>query len=102
MSETCWEARVTPKQQVRRFLKSGDYDMLHGTWPGDDILAKIRAGDRALRQALVAEVRRRTKGRSLASLPDGVDQNELVDILAEAVTARNGWKRILRRCAPQS
>lgn len=31
---------------------------------------------------------------------DGVDQHELVDILAEAVTARNGWKRILARCAP--
>jgi len=32
--------------------------------------------------------------------PDGVDQDELVDILAEAVAARNGWKRILARCSP--
>lgn len=31
---------------------------------------------------------------------DRVDQGELVDILAEAVNARNGWKRILKRCAP--
>ncbi len=31
---------------------------------------------------------------------DCVDQDELVDILGEAVTARNGWKRILKRCAP--
>ena len=31
---------------------------------------------------------------------DHVDQDELVDILAEAVSARNGWKRILKRCAP--
>ena len=31
---------------------------------------------------------------------DRVDQDELVDILAEAVSARNGWKRILKRCAP--
>ena len=31
---------------------------------------------------------------------DRVDQEELVDILAEAVSARNGWKRILKRCAP--
>jgi hypothetical protein len=29
-----------------------------------------------------------------------VDQDGLVDILAEAVTARNGWERILKRCAP--
>lgn len=28
------------------------------------------------------------------------DQEELVDILSEAVAARNGWKRILSRCAP--
>lgn len=31
---------------------------------------------------------------------DRVDPDELVDILAEAVNARNGWKRILKRCAP--
>ena len=31
---------------------------------------------------------------------DRIDQDELVDILAEAVAARNGWKRILKRCAP--
>jgi hypothetical protein len=31
---------------------------------------------------------------------DRVDVGEHLDILAEAVTARNGWKRILSRCAP--
>jgi len=30
----------------------------------------------------------------------GVDTSEYVDILREAVAARNGWKRILARCAP--
>ena len=29
-----------------------------------------------------------------------VDAAELVDIVREAVAARNGWKRILQRCAP--
>jgi hypothetical protein len=29
-----------------------------------------------------------------------VDPDEYVDILREAVAARNGWKRILARCAP--
>lgn len=33
---------------------------------------------------------------------EGVKQDELVSILSEAVLARNGWKRILRRCAPPS
>jgi hypothetical protein len=31
---------------------------------------------------------------------DRVDADEYVDILREAVAARNGWKRILARCAP--
>jgi hypothetical protein len=30
----------------------------------------------------------------------GVDPDEYVDVLREAVAARNGWKRILARCAP--
>ena len=29
-----------------------------------------------------------------------VDEDEYVDILREAVSARNGWKRILDRCSP--
>ena len=29
-----------------------------------------------------------------------VDASELIDILHEAVSARNGWKRILQRCGP--
>jgi hypothetical protein len=29
-----------------------------------------------------------------------VDAEEYIDILGEAVSARNGWKRILKRCAP--
>ena len=31
---------------------------------------------------------------------EAVEQDELVSILSEAVHARNGWKRILQRCAP--
>ena len=36
------------------------------------------------------------------SVPDSsVDQNEYLNILSDAVSARNGWKRILARCAPE-
>lgn len=37
-----------------------------------------------------------------ASLPpdDRVDHDEYLDILGEAVRTRNGWQRILKRCAP--
>ena len=34
------------------------------------------------------------------SADEDVDLEEHLDILAEAVEARNGWKRILNRCAP--
>jgi hypothetical protein len=30
---------------------------------------------------------------------DQVEQRELLGILAEAIEARNGWKRILARCS---
>jgi hypothetical protein len=38
-----------------------------------------------------------------ASLPpdDRVDHDEYLDILGEAVRARNGWQKILKRCAPR-
>lgn len=47
------------------------------------------------RHDLLAELRHE-------SLPgdDRVDGDEYLDILSEAVAARNGWKRILDRCAP--
>ena len=32
---------------------------------------------------------------------DRVDEDEYIDILREAVSARNGWKRILERCSPR-
>lgn len=35
------------------------------------------------------------------TMPDNrVDEDEYLDILREAVSARNGWKRILERCSP--
>jgi hypothetical protein len=47
---------------------------------------------------------RRTLGaayaREHAPSTERVDGDELVDIVREAAAARNGWKRILARCAP--
>jgi len=56
----------------------------------------------------ILELNRRPKGRrAMLSEPqrerppaDRVDADEYLDILREAVAARNGWKRILARCAP--
>lgn len=52
--------------------------------------------DQKRRQELLAAV-------ALEPLPgdDRVEGEEYLDILGEAVAARNGWKRILERCAPK-
>jgi len=54
------------------------------------------AGSVAERKALLEE-------HANSSLPDDerVDHAEYLDILREAVAARNGWKRILARCMPK-
>ena len=77
---------MTPDQKIRCFITTGDHDMLHGAWSGDNFLARANTADSMLRSALIDEVRRWT------------NRAELVSILTEAVDARNGWKLILRRC----
>ena len=47
------------------------------------------------RRTLLAEI----EAGSMPSV-DRVDPAEFIDILREAVSVRNGWKRILQRCAP--
>jgi hypothetical protein len=60
------------------------YSRIHDLGPG------LRA-----RQTLLAEY---AQGPMPAD--DRLDVNEYLDILREAVAARNGWKRILARCSP--
>jgi hypothetical protein len=50
---------------------------------------------RAAQALLLAEL---AKAPTVAD--DRVDIDEYLDILREAIAARNGWKRILNRCAP--
>ena len=54
-----------------------------------------QAGSPADRQRLYADY----AARWIPAV-DGFDQSELVDALADAVAARNGWKRVLQRCSP--
>jgi hypothetical protein len=56
---------VTAKQEIQAFLRTGEHsDPLFASWPGRNVLEKAENGDRALRDALVAEVRRRCAGRT--------------------------------------
>jgi len=88
---------------------------LHGTrrreWLLDIDFAKretfaycCEAYSRLLELSMSAAERKcRLKELSTRRLPpdDRVDGAEYHEILAEAVAARNGWKRILARCAPR-
>ena len=64
-----------------------------------EAFSRIRelGGSPAARRRLVAELEITT-----APAADHLDVEKYVDILREAVLVRNGWKRILERCAPQS
>jgi len=62
---------MTPAQETRRFLASGDHDMLYSAWSGCDLVTKARKAERAMKHALIVEIRRRAKGRHLPALhPD--------------------------------
>ena len=60
---------MTPKQQVQRYLETGDHDSLCEGWPGCNLFEKAGKAEHVLRHALVMEVRRRAKGRRSPSLP---------------------------------
>ena len=63
--------RMACIDEIRRFIATGDYDMVFPAWPGRHALERMRAGDAALRAALVAAIRQRTKGLTLPVTPPG-------------------------------
>ena len=56
-------------QTIKRYLRSGDYDIDHPQWPGQNIIEKSKNGHDDHVRALVAEIRRRSKGRRHAPVP---------------------------------
>ena len=64
--------------EIRQFLATGDYDMVHAVWPGRHHLERMHAGDAALRAALADALRKRTKGLTLPSMPRGFNADQFV------------------------
>lgn len=57
--------------EIRRYLRTGDHDDAFDVWPGRDRSARAQKGSSALRDALIAEVRRReTRATSAPCLAD--------------------------------
>ena len=50
----------TPQDEIARYLQTGESDTLHLAWPGDSIIARGCNGNKAIRNALIAEVIKRT------------------------------------------
>lgn len=61
---------LTPEQAetVNRYVQTGDVDLYHCPWPGG-VVTGGPAQHKALREALVAEVWQRTKGKELPDMP---------------------------------
>lgn len=64
-------ALTTIADEIERYLRTGDADMMGDPWPGD-ILERGRRQRADLRGALVEEVRRLAKGRTHEPLPGNV------------------------------
>lgn len=60
---------MTPATAIARYLRSGDYEPDHPEWPGQNIVERATRGHDELLRALVAEVKRRAKGRRHAPVP---------------------------------
>lgn len=57
-------------QAIERYLRSGEYEIDHPQWPGQNIVEKSRNGHDDHLRALVAEVKKRSKERKHAPVPE--------------------------------
>jgi hypothetical protein len=69
---------MTPAWEIRRFIKTGDYDLLYSAWTGGTFLEKAHKADLQMRTALVREVKRRAAGRTPPPVPEGHNAGQFV------------------------
>lgn len=61
------------RNEVDRYLFSGESDSWSAVWPGSSFVERARQGHAALRGALIAAVRERAGHVAAFSLPEGID-----------------------------
>jgi hypothetical protein len=66
-------AVATVKGEIRRFLRTGEHDMMALAWPGQSFCQRAQRAHRDLEEALIAEVELRSRGRRTPSLPAGFE-----------------------------
>jgi len=70
------------RQEIDRYLRTGDHDFLHRAWPGDHQLERAKRGDGELRRALVEEVKKRGQA---AKTPEALRDVDTVALLHRKV-----------------
>ena len=88
-----------PETRKRKYLLDIDYRKRESFAYACEAYSRIRAiaRNRTKRVELFTELKDEP-----TPADDRVDGDEYLEILGEAVVARNGWKHILRCCAPGS
>jgi hypothetical protein len=71
---------ASSNDEVERYHRTGEHDALFSAWPGENIRARARQGDSALRQAVISVVKSRTRH---ATAPD-----QLADLDVVAFTCK--------------
>ena len=68
--------RTATEQEIHRFLRTGQRDVLSAAWPGVGVVEQSQSASMALRCALISAVRSRTRH---ATIPDGLKATDLID-----------------------
>ena len=68
--------RTATEQEIHRFLRTGQRDVLSAAWPGVGVVEQSQSASMALRCALISAVRSRTRH---ATIPDGLKATDLMD-----------------------
>ena len=70
------ECRMGVDDEIRRYLGTGEHDMLFPAWAGENTLDRLNRGHAAMLDALVAEVKCRA---GTPDVPAGVQGLDLVE-----------------------
>ena len=95
------EDKAAQAEQIKRFLRSGDYDLIPSGWPGQNLVEQSQAACAALAAALLLELNRRT-ARVSVKRPVAVPPGDLesftrakVSPMVRGLFPRKEWESVL-------
>lgn len=67
---------MTQEKEIQRYIKSGEYNALHLSWPGDNIMERCQIAEHTLKKNLLEVVRKQANDKSPPSLPEDFDVSQ--------------------------